>query len=530
MGLRLALALLLALVSWAPHVEATAVNASSLGSTGGSATGLDFLHSVSGSNTALVVSVTQVDTGSVIGVAGVTYAGSALTSLPNCTTALPGFAGTFTTFWYKINPASGSNHVVVTLNGTSYKPVAHAVSFTSALQTATASDFGCVTASGTSTAPSVSISSAIGEIVMDTLNSGVESAPTIGANQTDRGSFLSAGEFASDASTEPGASSVTMSWTLATSTIWSMAAVRIKSVGPPDTIPPTAPTNLSCNATSSSIIACTFTASTDNVGVTSYAVERSTTGCAGTFSALSTITTTTFTDTALSAATAYCYRVTATDGTNTSPLSNTSTATTLALRTVRIAYTDNASDETGFTCRRCEGNACIPIADSLTAGANVTTIDDTLSPQPIAGYKCRATKTGAVDSAETNVWYTPASTPAILGVSPPTLTFATTVAGPIPATQTVNITNSGPNSMNWTVSDNANWLSVTPASGSNNGALTVSVNHTTCTTDCPLAAGTFFATITVAAPGATNSPGTVLVQFNISPAATPSSGRSGRIR
>ncbi len=241
MGLRLALALFLMLFSWAPYVEATAVNTSSLGSTGGFATSLTFLHSVSGSNTMLVVSVTLEDD-TVVGTSGVTYAGSAMTNLPACSVTRVTTPGGSTTFWYKINPASGSNNVVVTLNGSSYKPSAHAVSFTSALQSATASSFGCVTATGTSTTPSLTISSVIGEIVMDTLNSGVEAAPVIGANQTDRGSYLSPGEFASSVSTEAGASSVSMSWTLTTSADWTMAAVTIKSAGPPDSIPPTAPT------------------------------------------------------------------------------------------------------------------------------------------------------------------------------------------------------------------------------------------------------------------------------------------------
>jgi hypothetical protein len=42
----------------------------------------------------------------------------------------------------------------------------------------------------------------------------------------------------------------------------------------PDTTPPTSPTSLSASATSSSSISVSWTASTDNVAVTSYIVER----------------------------------------------------------------------------------------------------------------------------------------------------------------------------------------------------------------------------------------------------------------
>src|SRR5467141_311440 len=43
---------------------------------------------------------------------------------------------------------------------------------------------------------------------------------------------------------------------------------------PPDTTPPTAPTNLTATAASATQINLSWTASTDNVGVTGYRVER----------------------------------------------------------------------------------------------------------------------------------------------------------------------------------------------------------------------------------------------------------------
>src|SRR5262249_38089861 len=73
-----------------------------------------------------------------------------------------------------------------------------------------------------------------------------------------------------------------------------------------------------------------WTASTDNVGVTNYLVERLNPGTAN-FVQIGTTTGTTFTDTGLSAATSYSYRVRATDAAaNLSPYSNTASATTTA--------------------------------------------------------------------------------------------------------------------------------------------------------------------------------------------------------
>ena len=92
-----------------------------------------------------------------------------------------------------------------------------------------------------------------------------------------------------------------------------------------DTTPPSAPTNLAVTGVTSSTVSLSWTASTDNVGVTGYDVYRNS-ALAGT-----TTTATTFTDTGLSASTAYNYSVVATDAAgNLSAASSTVTGTTSA--------------------------------------------------------------------------------------------------------------------------------------------------------------------------------------------------------
>ncbi|MEV0970678.1 glycosyl hydrolase family 18 protein [Microtetraspora glauca] len=89
-----------------------------------------------------------------------------------------------------------------------------------------------------------------------------------------------------------------------------------------DKTPPTAPTGLTVTGTTTTTASLSWTASTDNVGVTGYDIYRGTT-LAGTS------TTTTFTDTGLTANTSYTYTVKARDAAqNVSPASNQVTATT----------------------------------------------------------------------------------------------------------------------------------------------------------------------------------------------------------
>ncbi|MGE5527803.1 MAG: discoidin domain-containing protein [Patescibacteria group bacterium] len=89
-----------------------------------------------------------------------------------------------------------------------------------------------------------------------------------------------------------------------------------------DTQAPTAPTNLAANAVSSSQINLTWTASTDNVGVTGYQIFRD-------GEQVGTSATTSYSDTGLAANTTYSYYVKAYDAAgNVSAQSNTAQATT----------------------------------------------------------------------------------------------------------------------------------------------------------------------------------------------------------
>lgn len=97
----------------------------------------------------------------------------------------------------------------------------------------------------------------------------------------------------------------------------------------PDTDPPTIPTNLSATPQSSSQINLSWTASTDNVGVTGYRVERCQGSSCSNFAQIAIPSGTTFSNTGLTANTTYRYRVRAEDATgNFSGYSSTTNATT----------------------------------------------------------------------------------------------------------------------------------------------------------------------------------------------------------
>jgi chitodextrinase len=94
---------------------------------------------------------------------------------------------------------------------------------------------------------------------------------------------------------------------------WLDAVKSVVLGGSSDITAPSIPTNISAIAVSSSQINLSWTASTDDVGVTGYRVE----GCSGSFCTnfdqIGTPTGTTFSYTSLFANTSYRYRIRATD-------------------------------------------------------------------------------------------------------------------------------------------------------------------------------------------------------------------------
>jgi len=201
-----------------------------------------------------------------------------------------------------------------------------------------------------------------------------------------------------------------------------------------DTQPPTVPANLAAAPASSSTINLSWAASTDNVAVTGYRVERCQGAGCSTFSQIATTTTTNYSDAALAAATSYTYRVRAQDAAaNLSGYSSTQSATTQApgdsqvpstpselslfatsSREIDLTWgpsTDNVG-VTGYVVERCQGAGCNPSA-SVTTVATTLFNDTGRSPSTSYTYQVRARDAANNLSAPSNrvTSLTPPSSP-----------------------------------------------------------------------------------------------------------------------
>lgn len=181
--------------------------------------------------------------------------------------------------------------------------------------------------------------------------------------------------------------------------------------------PPAAPTGLTATANSSTQISLAWA---DVSNETGYKIERKT-GAGGTYAQIATVGAgvTTYANTGLTAATAYFYRVRATNAVGDSDYSAETSATTLppapsapsglaanpvSSSQINLTWVDNANNETGFKIERKTGagGSYVQI-DSV--GANVTAYSNAgLASATTYFYRVRATNTGgdSAFSAETS--------------------------------------------------------------------------------------------------------------------------------
>lgn len=187
---------------------------------------LSWSHTVSGADRCLLVAPTRYDTADAL--ATPTYNGVSMTLVPSSGLT----SGNREVALYSlIAPATGANNVQVTSTpGVATELTGGAVSFTDCHQTTPTGT--AVTGSGTSATPSVNVSSAATEIVLDNLSIFHDGTLTVGAGQTQRWNAIGVGGFAKYAgSTETGAGTTTMSWSNSTSQAWAISAVAVKPTG-----------------------------------------------------------------------------------------------------------------------------------------------------------------------------------------------------------------------------------------------------------------------------------------------------------
>ena len=143
-----------------------------------------------------------------------------------------------------------------------------------------------------------------------------------------------------------------------------------------DTTPPSVPTNLSASAVSSSAINISWTASTDNVAVTGYRIYRNGTQ-------ITTTTSTSYSDTGLTANTSYSYTVSAYDGAgNVSAQSSSASATTQAVvQQVSLGqniYLTQSGGGNGTSCSNAQSVTWFNTTSNWGSGTNQIGPGDTV--------------------------------------------------------------------------------------------------------------------------------------------------------
>jgi len=207
---------------------------------------------------------------------------------------------------------------------------------------------------------------------------------------------------------------------------------------------------LTATAASSSQINLSWTASTDNVGVTGYRVERSTGAGSTTFAQIAVATGTTYTDTGLSVGTVYNYRVRAADaGGNVSTYSNTATATSLSspAPVITSAITVNGTVGTVFPYTITASNSPASFnAVGLPAGLAVNTTTGVISGTPSAAgtssVTISATNAVGTGSATLTLTIVPASADTTAPSAPANLR-ATSRSGSVALSWTASADNVG---------------------------------------------------------------------------------------
>ena len=202
--------------------------------------------------------------------------------------------------------------------------------------------------------------------------------------------------------------------------------------GSQDTTPPTQPGTLSTNVVSASEVDLSWGASTDNVGVTGYQVERCQgTGCTN-FAQIATTTGTgtTYKDTSVSAPNSYSYRVRATDAAgNLSTYSNVATAATTIGPPTKLAFIQGPTNTAaGATITPAVTVAVEDANGNVETSDNATQVSLAIGTNPAGGTLSGgsavtvasgvATFSGlSIDKAGTGYTLTASSTPSYTGAT-----------------------------------------------------------------------------------------------------------------
>lgn len=158
-----------------------------------------------------------------------------------------------------------------------------------------------------------------------------------------------------------------------------------------------------------------------------------------------------------------------------------------ARSTVTVTYGNKTAGGSGATAQTTAGTATFTVKSDPDGGGPLT----------------------ALTAGSPTVTVT---TPPAISFSPSSLSFTAARGGVNPSSQTLGISNSGGGALTWSLSDDAEWLTLNPTTGTttsetDNVILTVNISG--------MSAGSYSGTITISATGATNTPRTVAVSLRV---------------
>ena len=187
-------------------------------------------HTVgSGTNRLLLVGITIYQT--TRRVSSVTWGAQSLTYITSMTRG----ANVRISWWQLKNPDSGTKNITVTLDGTS-RCTFGAASYENVHQTTTFGTYAKTSSYGSTM--SINVSSAADELVVDAAAWQGNSTASVGALQTSRYNRLGnpgSIKMGTAGSSEPGAGTVTMSWSLSSPRNWAIIGIPLKPAPTPPT-------------------------------------------------------------------------------------------------------------------------------------------------------------------------------------------------------------------------------------------------------------------------------------------------------
>ncbi len=187
------------------------------------------------------------------------------------------------------------------------------------------------------------------------------------------------------------------------------------------------------------------------------------------------------------------------------PLNSTIPKVVTAGATITITGADLASQCTN--CKVTVTPAGSSTAQMLQVKSWSNTSITAVLPSSLTGF-ATITVNAVTGTDSLAIMVGAASAPSI-SASPASLQFSYTSGGSAPAAQTVQITNGGGGTLNWTAMDSDSWVSISPASGPAPSSLSIGVSPSN------LAPGTYTSNVQIAASGASNTPLTIGVTLTV---------------